>query len=73
MPDLARILRRMYERLHAENNINNKIAILIRADKKLTVENKILRIKNEDLRDTIFEEKRKKKRDKILNFYKESE
>jgi hypothetical protein len=59
--------------LHAENYINNKAAILVRADEKLTAENKILRIKNEDLRGAIFEEKRKRKRGKSLNFYKESE
>jgi regulator of replication initiation timing len=59
--------------LHAENYINNKAAILVRADEKFITENKILRIKNENLRGTIFEEKRKKKRDKFLNFYKESE
>jgi regulator of replication initiation timing len=66
-------LRRTYGYLHAENYINNKIAILIRADEKLIAENKILRIENENLRDTIFEEKRKRKRDKSLNFYKKSE
>jgi hypothetical protein len=58
--------------LHAENYINNKIAILIRANEKFTTENKILRIKN-DLRDIIFEKKRKKKRNKFLNFYEKSE
>jgi hypothetical protein len=61
MPDLVRILRRMYGYLHAEDYINNKTAILIRADKKLAAENKILRIKNEDLRGAIFKEKYKKK------------
>jgi hypothetical protein len=66
-------LRRTYGRLHAEGYIDNKIVILVRADEKLTAENKILRIENEGLRGTIFEEKRKKKRDKSLNFYEESE
>jgi regulator of replication initiation timing len=60
MPNSARALRRTYGRLHAENYINNKAAILIRADEKLTAENKILRIENEDLRGTIFEKKYKK-------------
>jgi hypothetical protein len=59
--------------LHVEDYINNKITILIRADEKFTVENKILRIENEDLRGAIFKEKRKRKRDKSLNFSKESE
>jgi hypothetical protein len=63
----------MYGRLHAENYIDNKAAILLRADEKLAAENKILRIENESLRGTIFEKKRKKKRDKFLNFYEESE
>jgi regulator of replication initiation timing len=66
-------LRRTYGRLHVENYINNKTVILVRADEKLTAENKILRIENEDLRGAIFKKKRKKKRDKSLNFYKESE
>jgi hypothetical protein len=66
-------LRRTYERLHVENYINNRAAILIRADEKLAAENKILRIENEDLRDTIFKKKRKRKRDKSLNFYEENE
>jgi hypothetical protein len=69
----ARVLRRTYGRLHAEDYINNEVAILVRAVEKLAAENKILRIENEDLRGTIFEEKRKKKRDKPLNFYEESE
>jgi hypothetical protein len=71
--DSARVLRKIYERLHAEDHINNKAAISTRADEKLTAKNKILRIKNEDLRGTIFENKRKKKRDKFFNFSKESE
>jgi hypothetical protein len=56
--------------LHAEDYINNKAAILVRAGEKLTAENKILRIENEGLRGAIFEEQRKRKRDKNLNFYK---
>jgi hypothetical protein len=63
----------MYRRLHVENYINNKAAILVRADEKFTAENKILRIENEGLRGTIFEKKYKRKRGKPLNFYKESE
>jgi regulator of replication initiation timing len=73
MLNSARILRKIYERLHAEDHINNKASILIRAGEKLIAENKILRIENEDLRDIIFEKKYKKKRGKPLNFYKESE
>jgi hypothetical protein len=37
--------------------MNNEAAILVRADKKLTVENKILRIENEGLRGIIIEKK----------------
>jgi hypothetical protein len=66
-------LRKTYERLHAENYINNKAVILVRVDEKLTAENKILRIENKGLRGIIFKKKRKRKRDKFLNFYKESE
>jgi hypothetical protein len=73
MPGSVRVLRRIYGRLHAESHINNKAAILVRAKEKLASENKILRIKNEDLRGAIFEKKRKKKRDKALNFYKKGE
>jgi hypothetical protein len=73
MSGSARILRRTYGRLHAENYIDNEAAILVRAGEKLTAENKILRIENEGLRGTIFEEKRKRKRDKPLNFYEENE
>jgi hypothetical protein len=69
MPDSARVLRRTYGRLHVENHINNETAILIRAGEKLAAENKILRKKNESLRNTIF----KKKRNKFFNFSKESE
>jgi hypothetical protein len=66
----ARALRRTYERLHAENHINNEAAILVRAGEKLAAENKILRKKTENLRNAIFEEKCKRKRSKSLNFYK---
>jgi hypothetical protein len=60
MPDSVRALRKTYGRLHAENHINNKAAILVRAEEKLTSENKILRIKNEGLRGAIFEKKNEK-------------
>jgi hypothetical protein len=73
MPGSVRALRKTYGRLHAEGHVNNKAAILVRAGKKLASENKILRIKNEDLRGAIFEEKRKKKRDKTLNFHEKGE
>ena len=73
MPGSVRALRRTYGRLHAEGHVNNKAAILVRAGEKLTSKNKILRQENEGLRDAIFKEKRKKKRDKILNFYKKGE
>jgi hypothetical protein len=66
-------LRKIYGRLHAEGHVNNKVAILVRAGEKLAFENKILRIKNEDLRGAIFKEKRKRKRGKALNFHKKGE
>ena len=47
MPDSVRALRKTYGRLHAENHVNNKAAILVRAGEKLIFKNKILRIKNE--------------------------
>jgi regulator of replication initiation timing len=66
-------LRKIYGRLYAEGHVNNKTAILVRAEKKFVSENKILRIKNEDLRDAIFEKKRKRKRGKALDFYEKDE
>ncbi len=45
----------------------------MRVDKKLTVGNNILRKENEGLRGAIFEEKRKRKRKRTLNFYNKSE
>ena len=45
----------------------------MRAGEKLAVENKILRMENEGLRGAIFEEKRKRKRGKALDFYEEGE
>jgi hypothetical protein len=73
MPGSVRALRKTYGRLHAEGHVDNKATILVRAGKKLASENKILRQKNEGLRDAIFEKKRKKKRGKALDFHKESE
>ena len=73
MQGSVRALRKTYGRLHAEGHVNNKAAILVRAGEKLVSENKILRIENEGLRGAIFEEKRKKKRGKILNFYEKGE
>jgi regulator of replication initiation timing len=73
MPDSVRVLRKIYGRLHAEGHVNNKTFILVRAREKLITENKILRIENEGLRDAVFKKKRKRKRDKILDFYKKGE
>jgi hypothetical protein len=73
MPGSVRDLRKIYGRLYTEDHVNNKTAILVRAREKLAFKNKILRIKNEDLRGAIFEKKRKKKRDKALNFYEKGE
>jgi hypothetical protein len=63
----------MYGRLKNADYINKKAAILMRGDEKFITENKILRKEVEDLREAIFEEKRKRKRGKVLNFYKENE
>jgi len=66
----VRVLR---GRLYVEGYIKNKTVILVRAGEKLASENKILRIENEGLRGAIFEEKRKRKRGKILDFYEKGE
>jgi hypothetical protein len=73
MPGSVRALRRTYGRLHIEGHVNNKAAILVRAREKLASKNKILRIENEGLRDAIFEEKRKRKRGKALDFHEKGE
>ena len=66
-------MRRTYKRLHAEGYVDNDAAVLVRAGEKLAAENKILRRENKDLRGTIFKEKRKRERGKVLNFYDEGE
>jgi hypothetical protein len=53
--------------------VNKEAAILIRDGEKFAAENKIPRREIEGLRKANFEEKRKKKRGKALNFYKEDE
>jgi hypothetical protein len=55
------------------DHINKEAPILIREGERLTAENKILRREVEDLRKTIFEKKRKRKRKKVLNFHKKDE
>jgi hypothetical protein len=45
----------------------------MRGGEKFAAENKIFRKEVEDLRKAIFEEKRKRKREKALNFYDEGE
>src|SRR6266498_262685 len=72
-PGLTRALRKTYRRLHAEGYINNEAAVLVRAGEKFVIKNKVLRKENEGLRGAIFEEKRKRKRKKAFNFYKEGE
>jgi hypothetical protein len=57
MPGSVRVLRKIYGRLHAEGHVNNKAAILVRAEEKFTFKNKILRIENEGLRGAIFKKK----------------
>jgi colicin import membrane protein len=53
--------------------INKEAAILIREDKRFIAENKIFRKEVENLREIIFEKKRKRKRRKVLNFHKKNE
>jgi hypothetical protein len=61
--------RKTYDRLKNADHINKEATILMRNNEKFITENKILRREIEDLRKTIFEEKRKKKRGKTLNFH----
>ncbi len=72
-PDSARVLRGTYKRLYAKYHIDSQTIILVRGDEKLAAENKLLRKENNGLRGAIFEEKRKRKRKKPLNFYEEGE
>jgi hypothetical protein len=65
-----RIFRKTYDRLKNADYINKEIAVLMRGDKKFTAKNKIFRREVKDLREIIFEEKRKRKGKKILNFHK---
>jgi hypothetical protein len=67
------VLRRIHGELRAQGHIDNKTAVLVRAEEKLAAENKILRNKNGGLKDAIFKEKRKRKRGKALIFYNEGE
>jgi hypothetical protein len=55
------------------DHVNKKAAILMRDNEKFTAENKIFRRKIKDLREIIFKEKCKRKREKVLNFYKKDE
>jgi len=57
--------------LRKEGYVDNQAAIFTRGEEKLTAKNKILYIKNEGLREALFEEKRKRKRGKALKFYGE--
>ena len=65
--------RKTYGRLKNAGHVNKEAAILMRGGEKLAAENKILRKEVEGLREVIFEEKRKRKRGKALNFYEEGE
>ena len=70
---LTRVLRKTYRCLYAESYVDNEAAVLVRAGEKFTIKNKILCKENEGLRGAIFEEKRKRKREKAFNFYEEGE
>jgi hypothetical protein len=65
--------RKTYDRLKNADHINKKAAILMRGGEKFIAENKIFRKEVENLRKVIFKKKRKRKREKVLNFYKEDE
>jgi hypothetical protein len=71
--NFGRAFRKTYGRLKITDYINKEAAVLIREDKKFAVKNKIFRREVEGLREAIFEEKRKRKREKVLNFHKEDE
>lgn len=68
-PESTRVLRKTYGILRAQGHIDNEAIILVRAGEKLAAENKILRKENEGLKGAIFEEKRKRKREKALIFH----
>jgi hypothetical protein len=71
--DSGRAFRKTYGRLKNADYINKKAAILIRGGERFAAENKILRREIEGLREAIFEEKRKRKRGKALNFHEKDE
>jgi hypothetical protein len=71
--DSGRAFRNTYDRLKNADYINKEAAVLIRRGERLTAENKIFRREVEGLREIIFEEKRKRKRRKVLNFHKKGE
>jgi hypothetical protein len=73
IPGSVRGLRQTYSRLHSQGHVDNKAAILVRAGEKLAINNKLLRKENQSLREAIFEEKKKRKRGKPLEFYEEGE
>jgi hypothetical protein len=73
MLNFGRAFRKTYDRLKNADHINKEIAVLMREGERFTAENKIFRKEIEDLREVIFEKKRKKKRGKVLNFYEEGE
>ena len=69
IPGSIRNLRRTYSNLHDQGYIDKDAIILVRANEKLATDNKLLRKKNMGLRGAIFKKKRKRKREKALNFY----
>jgi hypothetical protein len=72
-PDFCRIFRKTYDRLKTANYINKEITVLMRESEKFTTENKIFCKEIKGLREAIFKEKRKRKREKILNFHEKDE
>jgi hypothetical protein len=71
--DFGRAFRKTYNRLKDADYINKEVAILMRKDERFVAENKIFRREIKDLREIIFEKKRKRKRGKILNFHEKGE
>ena len=58
-PNSTRALYKTYKCLHTKDYINNETAVLIHADKKFIIKNKVLRKKNKGLRGAIFRKKAK--------------
>ena len=72
-PGSSRALRRTFKRLQNEGHVDDKAAVLLRADEKLATNNDLLRHENRGLRNAIVHEKKKRKRGKAMYFLDEGE